>query len=72
MFLLQYDYVSVDLGYVINSGMTFMQGVYNATYDDQFAIQVQIQMSDHPLTANNTNFNIYFSVQFDDVIAVSE
>lgn len=64
------DSVTVDLGYVTNAGFTRKRGLHTP-HDDQFAVQVEVQMADHELSVNDATFEVYFGVKFGDIIVVS-
>ncbi len=42
----------------------------HATTDDEFTITVEVQLSDHELTANDATFDVLLAVKFGDVIVV--
>ncbi len=68
---MQVDSITVDLGYVVNSGWTVKQGQHAST-DDQFNVKVEVQLSDHALTADSATFDVLFAVKFGDVIVVGK
>ncbi len=61
--------MTVDMGYVANPGWSLRQNVHTAT-DDQFNVEVEVQLSDQALTANDATFDVHFAVQFGDIIVV--
>lgn len=64
------DTATVDLGYVTNAGFTRKWGGYKPE-DDQFSVQMELQMSDHVSTAHDAEFEIFFAVKFGSTIVVS-
>lgn len=66
------DNIDVDFGYIINSGTTVKQGVHNDTEDDIFAISFEVQLLDHPDTANGAVIDVLLSVNFGNVILTSK
>ena len=65
------DTVTANLGYITNAGFTKKWGGYK-TDDDLFAIRVEVQMSDHPLTEADELFDVYFAVKMGDTIVVGK
>ena len=63
------DTVTVNMGYVVNGGTTLKQGRH-VPEDDQFAIKVEVQLSDHKQTAHNATFDIYFAAKLQDTIVI--
>ncbi len=63
--------MTADLGYVVNTGWTFRQGKHEAA-DDQFGIKVEVQLSDHALTANDATFSVLMAVKFGNIIVVGK
>jgi len=68
---MQRDSVTVDLGYVLNTGWTLKQNVHTPS-DDEFAFEAEVQLSDHHLTPNDAEIEVYFAVRFNDIISVGE
>lgn len=58
----------VDFGYVVNPGTTFVQKRYNETEDNQFGIEVEIQMSDHVLTEQDNEFKVLIGVKYGETL----
>ncbi len=65
------DTATSNLGYVTNTGFTKKWGGY-VVDDDVFAVKVEVQMSDHPLTLNDQVFDVYFAVKIGDTIVVGK
>ena len=61
--------MTVDLGYLVNAGFTYIWGS-NVDTDNQFSVKVLVQMAD---TFNAlTGTSIYFSMKIGDIIVVGE
>lgn len=60
------DSLTAELGYVTNAGFTQKRDLYNEHTDDVFAIQVEVEMSDHADTIDGAEFDILFAVSFGD------
>ena len=58
----------MDFGYVVNPGTTFTQKRYNQTEDNQFGIEVEIQMSDHELTGQDKEFKVLIGVKYGETL----
>eukprot|EP00094_Tigriopus_californicus_P011496 TCALIF_11101-PA protein Name:"Protein of unknown function" AED:0.09 eAED:0.09 QI:0/0.77/0.73/0.95/0.48/0.58/46/1495/2737 len=69
--LMQRDIVTIDLGYVMNTGFTKKQKNHNASRDDRFAIEVEVQMSDHVLATNGSSWNVALAVKFGEIVVVA-
>ena len=67
---MQVDSATADLGYVTNRGWSSKRGVYESK-DDLFVLSAEMEMSDHPLTQNNENFEVLMAAKYDDIIVVS-
>ena len=65
------DSVTVDLGFIQNAGFTYKQATHKES-DDQFALQVEIQMADHPALSNGTIQEVFIAVKFGDTIVVGK
>ena len=65
------DSVTVDLGYIQNAAYTLKQGNHKDV-DDQFSIKVEVQMADHPLTAHDSEHEVFVAVKFGDTIVVGK
>ncbi|TRY70980.1 hypothetical protein TCAL_11101 [Tigriopus californicus] len=65
------DIVTIDLGYVMNTGFTKKQKNHNASRDDRFAIEVEVQMSDHVLATNGSSWNVALAVKFGEIVVVA-
>ena len=62
--------MTVDFGYVMNTGPTGAQEIYNETVHDEVAINVELRMSDHPNTIDSGLNEIFVAVKFGDMIIV--
>ncbi len=65
------DFMMVDFGYVINTGWSSTQNYY-VPADDEFVVEVQVQMSDHFLTEDGQDFPVQMTVTYGDDLAVGE
>ena len=64
--------MTVDIGYVVNQGWSHTQRDYNETHDDEFAIRVQVEMSDSTMAAHNTWHQVHLAVRIGDFTVVGE
>ena len=63
------DSIRMDMGLVTNGGYTFRRG-FNTEDDDKFIVEIQIKMSDHPLTVATTKFPVRLAANSGNVISV--
>ena len=71
---MQKDYASTAANYteyITNSGWTIKQGNHDSPKDDQFTVRAKVQMTDHPWTSHDRQFEVYLAMQFGDIIVVS-
>ncbi len=68
---MSFDTATASLGYITNAGFTKRSGTHKTT-DDHFAVEVQVQMSDHPLTEAEKSFDVYFAVKMVETIVVGK
>ena len=71
---MQKDYGSTAANYteyITNSGWTIKQGNHDSPKDDQFTVRAKVQMTDHPWTSHDRQFEVYLAMQFGDIIVVS-
>lgn len=54
----------------MNTGFTKKQKKHNASNDDRFVIEIEVQMSDHPLAINGSDWNVIFVVKFGEIVIV--
>jgi len=59
------------MGYMVNPGWTLKQEIHDPT-DDNFAFEVEVQLSDHQLTPNDTKIDVNFAIKFNEIIIVGE
>ena len=64
--------MSVDFGYVVNSGVTEKQKIYNETYHDDIVLNLELRMSDDLKTANDETHELLIATKFGDIISVCE
>ena len=61
--------ITVDFGYVVNSGVMQKQEIYNETIHDQRGITVEMIMSDDQVHTSDANAtDMFISLKFGDVI----
>ncbi len=63
--------MTAELGYLHNAAFTISQGDHSSE-DDKFAIQAEIQLSDHLLTTDGATFDAVFSIKVADFILASK
>ena len=62
--------MTVDLGYIVNSGVTDLHELHDEVLHDSFVIQVEVTLSDSPLTPDAATVPIYCSIRFGSIIVV--
>ena len=59
---MQKDYMNINLGYVVNGGYTFRNGL-EVPLDNQFSLDILIQVTDHPALSAGSINTVYISAK---------
>lgn len=68
---MQTDYLRIDFGYIINAHYALRTGL-ETPKDNEIVIEVLVQMTDHPLTADGSIHKVNLAAQSNDVIVVGD
>ena len=62
----------MDFGYIVNTGVTIKQEIYNDTFHDQVGLRMELQLSDDVTTADGETHDFHIAIQIGDLIVVSK
>ena len=68
---MQTDYLRIDFGYILNAHYA-LRTELETPKDNEIVIEVLVQMTDHPLTADGSLHKVNLAAQSNDVIVVGD